>query len=256
MAYVISVANEKGGVAKTTTTSSLGASLAENRKKILLVDLDPQANLTLALGLDPGKIQTSITNILLDSHPIKSAILETSIGGLNILAANTRLGELEHRLPSIPNYESLLKTPIQEIRPEFDFILFDCPPFLGAVTVNAITASDLLLLPTQTEFFSINALRNMMLAIRQVRSKGNPELTYRLLITMFDRRNRIHRNLNEQLRATFGKGVLETVIETDTKLRESNIAGIPIIYHSPKSRAAMQYRLLAQEILSYVKVPV
>jgi chromosome partitioning protein len=256
MAYLISIANEKGGVAKTTTTSSLGASLAENRKKTLLVDLDAQANLSLALGVDPSRVQNSIVQILLDSLSMKSCVIETSIDSLYILPANSQLGELEHKLPSIPEYESLLKNALQDIRSDYDFILFDCPPFLGAVTVNAVTASDLLLLPTQTEYFSINALRNMMLTIRQVRSRGNPELTYRLLITMFDRRNRIHRDLNEQLRTTFGKGVLDTVIETDTKLRESNIAGVPIIYHAPKSRAALQYRSLAQEILSYVKEPV
>jgi chromosome partitioning protein len=111
----------------------------------------------------------------------------------------------------------------------------------------------MLLMPTQAEYFSINALRNMMSVVRRVRAQGNPQLTYRLLLTMYDRRNRIHRTLSEQLRTTFGNGVLETVIETDTRLRESSIAGLPIIYHSPKTRAAFQYRALAQEILAYVK---
>jgi chromosome partitioning protein len=142
---------------------------------------------------------------------------------------------------------------LQDANLQFDYIILDCPPFLGAVTLNALMASDLLLMPTQAEFFSINALRNMMGLVRRIRSQGNARLTYRLLITMFDRRNRIHRTLSEQLRATFGVGVLDTVIETDTKLRESPIAGLPIIFHAPKSRASMQYRALAQEILTYVK---
>jgi chromosome partitioning protein len=119
--------------------------------------------------------------------------------------------------------------------------------------MNALMAADLLIMPTQAEFFSVNALRNMMGVVRRVRAQGNSHLIYRLLMTMYDRRNRIHRTLSEQLRNTFENGVLDTVIETDTKLRESSIAGLPIIYHAPKSRSALQYRALAQEILTYVK---
>ena len=129
----------------------------------------------------------------------------------------------------------------------------DCPPFLGAVTLNAMVSVNMLLIPTQAEFFSIYALRNLMALIRRVRSQYNPGLKYRLLLTMVDRRNKIHRVLSEQLRTTFSQGVMETVIQTDTKLRESPIAGVPIIYHSPKSRGSLQYRALAQEILEYVK---
>ncbi len=129
----------------------------------------------------------------------------------------------------------------------------DCPPFLGAVTLNALTAADLLLVPTQAEFFSIYALRNLMNLVRRIRTQYNPRLTYRLLLTMFDRRNRIHRTMAEQLRASFTSGVMQTTIDTDTKLRESPIAGVPIIQHAPKSRSAQQYRALAQEIIEYVK---
>jgi chromosome partitioning protein len=159
----------------------------------------------------------------------------------------------ERFLPIRGSYEQILRTALRSASWSYDFILLDCPPFLGATTINALTASDMLVMPTQAEFFSINALRNMMSMVRRVRAQGNPQLTYRLLLTMFDRRNRIHRTLSEQLRTTFGNGVLDTIIETDTRIRESAIAGMPIIFHSPKTRSANQYRALAQEMLAHVK---
>lgn len=253
MTYVISIANEKGGVAKTTTTTSLGAALVETGLQVLLVDLDAQANLSLALGTEGEQTQPTMVNVLLESLPIRSAIRETGIPGLQIIPSTGEMGLAERFLPVRQGYETFIAKSLQEENWNFDYILLDCPPFLGAVTTNALMASDLLIMPTQAEFFSINALRNMMGLVRRIRTQGNPRLTYRLLLTMFDRRNRIHRTMTEQLRTTFGNGVLETVIETDTKLRESPIAGLPIIYHAPKSRSALQYRALAQEILKYVK---
>lgn len=253
MTYIISIANEKGGVAKTTTTVSLGASIVEAGLEVLLIDLDGQANLSLGLGNDAAKTQTNVVNVLLENKPLRGSIHETGIPRLSLLPASAELGLAERFLPARPGYEMTLAKAIKEANLPYDYIILDCPPFLGAVTMNALMASHLLVMPTQAEFFSINALRNMMSVVRRVRGQGNPHLTYRLLLTMFDRRNRIHRTMGEQLRATFGTGVLETIIETDTKLRESPIAGLPIIFHAPKSRAALQYRALAQEILTYVK---
>jgi chromosome partitioning protein len=253
MTYIISVANEKGGVAKTTTAISLGAALVETGLEVILVDLDGQANLSLAFGLENGKTQNTIVNVLLESVPTRSVIRETGIPRLDLIPSATEMSLAERFLPIRQGYETMLVKALREENWAYDYVILDCPPFLGAVTYNALMASDLLIMPTQAEYFSINALRNMMGLVRRVRSQGNPRLTYRLLLTMFDRRNRIHRTLSEQLRSTFGNGVLDTVIETDTKLRESPIAGLPIIYHAPKSRSALQYRALAQEILTYVK---
>jgi chromosome partitioning protein len=253
MTYILSVANEKGGVAKTTTSISLGAALVENGSEILLLDLDPQANLTLALGIETAAVKHTVTKVLLESLPPVEAVIKTSIPKLDVIASSTEMSLAERYLPTRAGYEQILAKALRDSAWSYDFIIIDCPPFLGATTINALTASDLLIMPTQAEFFSINALRNMMSAVRRVRAQGNPQLTYRLLLTMFDRRNRIHRTLSEQLRTTFGNGVLETVIETDTRLRESSIAGMPIIFHSPKTRSALQYRALAQEILAYVK---
>jgi chromosome partitioning protein len=135
----------------------------------------------------------------------------------------------------------------------YDYVLLDCPPALGAITLNALTAANLLIIPTQAEYFSAYALRNMMGTIRRVRQEVNPRLAYRILVTLLDRRNRTHRNIFEQLQTTFGQGVFTTVIEIDTKLRESPIAGVPITHYKPSSRGSQQYRVLAQELIEYAK---
>ena len=253
MSFIITVANEKGGVAKTTTVTSLGASLNELGLKVLVVDLDTQANLSLGLGVEPEKVTQSLVKVFLDSAPIKSTVVKTHIPGLDIIPSNIEMGIIERFLPARSGYETTLRRAIENNLPGYDFIIIDCPPFLGAVTLNALVASNLLLIPTQAEYFSIYALRNLMNLVRRIRGQYNSGLTYRLLLTMYDKRNRIHRNLNEQLYTTFGKGLFTTIIETDTKLREAPISGLPIIYHSPKSRASLQYRALAQEIYEYVK---
>jgi chromosome partitioning protein len=253
MEFRIAFANEKGGVAKTTTTLSIGAVFAEAGLKTLLIDLDPQANLSLATGLEPNKIQNSSSKILMDAFPSASLIRSTNISNLDIIPSNSETGLAERFLPGKPGYETILTKNLNQLSSNYDFVLFDCPPFLGAVTLNALVASNLLMIPTQAEFFSIYALRNLMSLVRRIRNQYNPQLTYRLLLTMVDRRNRTHRTMSEQLRTSFNSGVMQTVIETDTKLRESPIAGQPIIQYAPKSRSSFQYRALAQEILEYVK---
>jgi chromosome partitioning protein len=254
MSYTIAISNEKGGVAKTTTALSLGASLAETDHKVLLIDLDPQANLTLALGFEPGKMVSTSSDILLDARPLLDARLETSIAGLDIIPGNANLEQCEQTLPIYLNYTSRLRNAIESINPlPYQFILIDCPPSLGAVTLNALTASDLLIIPTQSEYFSAYALRDMMAIIRQVRAEDNPKLAYRILVTLLDQRNRTHRDIRDQLERTFGVGLFKTVIEIDTKLRESPILGLPITKYKPNSRGALQYRSLAEELTQYVQ---
>ena len=254
MTYTIAVSNEKGGVAKTTTTMSLGAALAETGNNVLLIDLDPQANLTLAVGLEISKVLTSSSNILIESAPLLDAMHHTDVENVDIIPAHPNIESAEQYLPIRTNYTRILKRAINNTIPfPYDYIVIDCPPFLGAITLNALTAANLLIIPTQAEFFSSYALRNMMGIIRRVRQDSNPQLAYRVLITMLDRRNRTHRNIEEQLRNTFEAGLFETVIEIDTKLRESPIAGKPIMQYKPKSRGSLQYRVLAQELMDYAK---
>ena len=254
MTYVIAVSNEKGGVAKTTTTLSLGAALVDAGQNVLVVDLDPQANLTLALGVEPGSAAVTSSHVLIESAPLMSARLKTEIENLDLIPSHSSIESAEQFLPVRTHYTSGLKRAIDNAAPlPYDYIIFDCPPFLGAITTNALSASNLLLIPTQAEYFSAYALRNMMGIIRRVRLESNAELGYRILITMLDRRNRTHRNIQEQLQNTFGDGLFKTVIEIDTKLRESPIAGLPITHYRPGARGSQQYRELAQELIEHVK---
>lgn len=254
MLRTIAISNEKGGVAKTTTTLSLGAALVELGNRVLLIDLDAQANLTLALGLEPGETDKTSSNIMLNNVPILEVCKKTDIEKLDVIPSSSRIEISEQFLPVRTNYTTILQRAIRSVTNlHYDYIILDCPPALGAITKNALAAAELLLIPTQAEYFSAYALRNMMTLIRNIREADNPSLAYRILVTMMDRRNRTHRNIHEQLRATFGEGVFNTVIEMDTKLRESPIAGLPITHYKPGARGSTQYRVLAQELMEYAK---
>jgi chromosome partitioning protein len=247
------MSNEKGGVAKTTSTLSLGASLAELNHKVLLIDLDPQSNLSLALGLESGEAEITSANVLIENAALRTAIRSTEVQNLDLVPSHARIETAEQFLPMRSHYLATLRNALEAAAVKYDYILLDCPPALGAITLNALSAADLLIIPTQAEYFSAYALRNMMGSIRRVRQESNPKLAYRILVTLLDRRNRTHRNIFEQLQTTFGQGVFTTVIEVDTKLRESPIAGVPITQYRPTSRGSQQYRVLAQELIEYAK---
>lgn len=277
--YIIAIANQKGGVAKTTTVVSLGGALVRHNQEVLLVDLDAQANLTLALGKAPERVRGAITDVLFDSATLLSVSRETDIPGLDLVPSNAGMELAERFLPVRKNYETILHraligTPEMQSPTHtprlysgdtspfhtrstasltYDFIIMDCPPFMGAVTLNAMNAADMLIIPTQPEFFSAHALRTMMATIRQVRNQYNKNLVYRILITMFDRRNRIHRDVKEQIESTFADGLFQTTVSIDTKLRESAVEGLPITHYKRRSRSAVQYDALAQELIEYVR---
>ncbi|HKE33086.1 MAG TPA: ParA family protein [Candidatus Angelobacter sp.] len=253
MTYIIAMSNEKGGVAKTTSTLSLGAALAELNYRVLLIDLDPQANLSLALGLETGESNLTSASVLIENADLQSAIRKTEIHKLDLVPSSFRIENAEQFLPMRTRYLTTLRAALEVAPLPYDYLLLDCPPALGAITLNALTAADLLIIPTQAEYFSAYALRNMMGTIRRIRQEVNPSLAYRILVTLLDRRNRTHRNIFEQLQTTFGQGVFTTVIEIDTKLRESPIAGVPITHYRPNSRGSQQYRVLAQELIEYAK---
>lgn len=250
MSYRIAIANEKGGVAKTTTALSLGAALAEQDRSVLLVDLDPQANLTMSMGLKPSRLQHTVADLLMGDGTLDQVVVQTQIEGISLLPASQELLMTEQFLRVRQNYEALLKDHLTEDG-NYAFVLMDCPPTLGVTTRNALVAADLLIIPTQAEFYSASALHNVLDLIRQLRTQSNPDLRYRLLLTMLDRRNRIHKTLFEQIRKTFGSAVFQTVIEVDTRLRESPIFGQPITAYAPKSRGAEQYRALGEELMEY-----
>ncbi|HXQ33048.1 MAG TPA: ParA family protein, partial [Anaerolineales bacterium] len=252
-ANIIAISNEKGGVAKTTSTLSLGAALAELNYRVLLVDLDPQANLSLALGVETAESEITSANVLIDSAAIKSAIRKTEMTNLELVPSNLRIMNAEQFLPMRSHYLITLHDALEADSLMYDFILLDCPPALGAITLNALSAANLLIIPTKAEYFSAYALRNMMSSIRRVRQESNTNIAYRILVTMFEGSSRTDRNILKELKNTFGNGLFTSVIDIDTKLRESPIAGTPITQYRPASRGSQQYRALAHELIEYYK---
>ncbi|MCJ7702950.1 MAG: ParA family protein [Anaerolineales bacterium] len=252
MTRIIAISNEKGGVAKTTTAVSLGGALVEMGEEVLLIDLDPQANLSLALGITPQTVRRSTADILFNSATPLSISRETAIPGLDLIPSSSEMGMAERFLPIRNRYKFILRDALESIV-HYDTVILDCPPSLGVVTQNALIAANLLIIPTQAEYFSTYALKNVMNALRSVREKDNQDLEFRILITMLDIRIGAHKTLSKQLRLTFGKIIFDTVIQTDTKLRECTIVGLPITHYVPRSRGAQQYRILAQELTEYVK---
>jgi len=252
MRTVIAVSNQKGGVAKTTTCVSLGAALVERGYDVLAMDLDPQANLSLSLGLKAAHLRRGVADVLLGNLSPVSVSRETLIPGLDILPANPEMHLVEKFLTVRQDYEYTLRKALNGAHP-YEVVLMDCPPSLSAIPYTAFTAADMLLIPTQCEYFSTHGLGEVLDLVSRVRARTNPHLSYRIMVTMFDRRNRVHRSILEQMRSAFGSALLETTIEVDTKLRESQVFGQPITTYAPNSRAAQQYRALAEELSVYVQ---
>ncbi len=252
MTTTIAISNQKGGVAKTTTCLSLGACLAEMRQSVLLIDLDPQAHLTVSLGLRPENLRHAVGEALLGNASLVSVSRESSVFGLDIVPANRMLIVLDKILYGRPGYQFRLKKGLDAMGEGFyDFVLIDCPPSLGTLTLNGLTAADLLIIPIQCDYYAAYSLRYFMKMIQQVREKTNPWLTYRVLVTMYDRRNKIYQVILEQMRRGLGSVLFQTIVEVDTKLRESPVFGQPITLYAPKTRGAQQYRALAQELMNH-----
>lgn len=252
MTKTIAVSNQKGGVAKTTTCLSLGACLAELRQNVLLIDLDPQANLTVSLGLQPDKLHRTVDDALLGNTSLVSVSRESSIFGLDIVPANRMLIVLDKVLYRRSGYQFHLKKGLEAMGEGFyDFVLIDCPPSFGTLTLNALTAADFLIIPVQCDFYAAYSLRHYLKLIHQVRDKTNPWLTYRVLATMYDRRNKICQVVREQMQRGLNSALFRTIIEVDTKLRESPAFGQPITTYAPQTRGTQQYRALAKELMNY-----
>ncbi len=257
MPYVIAFCHQKGGVAKTTSVLTLGACLVEQHCETLLIDLDPQANLTAGLNVNPAEVRRSAADVLLGNETLLRVSRETGIPGLDLVPANADMVTVAKYLYLREPYEFVLREALTRAdAAHYEVVLIDCPPSLGPVTLNALTAADLVILPTQCEYFSMQALDSPFRLISLVRAKTNPRLAYRLLVTMFDQRGNLHTRMLAQLREHFGASLLETVIGFDSKLRESQMLGRPMTEHAPQSRATQQYRQLAQELLQYVRRPV
>lgn len=250
MAYVISISNGKGGVAKTTTSIALGTSLAEMGYRVLLIDLDHNANLTLGFGEVPNQPVTFSRDLFTDSRAQPIKCIKSGYKNLELIPSNGNMVSLEQRTLSIHNSTMVLRLAIKSSLPaSYDFVIIDCPASLGYLTISALTASDLLIIPTQAEFFSAYALQTMFNLIRDVRHQKNPDLKYRVLVTLLDLRLGDHINILNQLRKYLGDSLYKTMISVDTNFRKSHTNGIPINYLMPTSRGTLQYRELAQEIV-------
>ena len=253
MPYVIAICHQKGGVAKTTTTLSLGACLVEKRSETLIIDLDPQANLTASIGINSAEVPYSIAEVLIGEVDLAAVRLETSLPGLDIIPSNAEMFTIGRDLFQLPDYEYRLRQVLSGLAAaDYEFVLLDYPPSLGPLTFNALTAANLLIVPTQCEYFSIQALMDILELVKVVRDRTNPALVYRLLVTMFDGRGTFHTRMLAQMRDYFHEGLLQTIIGFDTKFREAQVAGQPITIYAPQSRGAGQYRQLAEELYSYV----
>jgi len=245
MALAIAITNEKGGVAKTTTAISLGGVLADMGHKVLLVDMDPQASLTVYFGITPHIESNSVANVIMEeAAPVPK---KTSITNLHILPSHPELALAERLVKDRKDYRRLLKNGIKQLN-HFDTIIIDCPPSLGVLTQNALVAAELMIIPVVPEYLAVYALRDTTQLIKSIRETDNPHLSYRILFTIVDQRIKSHMTICNRFREKFGEAIYTTEIQIDTRLRDASIAGLPITHYLPDTRSAHQYRSLVQEL--------
>ena len=254
MARIISVANQKGGVGKTTTTVNLGASLAFVGKNILLVDSDAQGNATSGMGIRKPDVTHDIYDVLVNEVPIQDAIYPTSRENLDIVPATLQLAGAEIELTSMMARESRLKMALNEVKDQYDFILIDCPPSLGHLTINAFTASDSILIPVQCEYYALEGLSQLLNTVRLVQKHFNPELEIEgVLLTMYDARTNLGAEVVEEVRRYFQEKVYDTIIPRNIRLSEAPSHGMSIIDYDIRSKGAEVYQALAKEVLTREK---
>ncbi|MEO1769157.1 MULTISPECIES: ParA family protein [Enterococcus] len=250
MARIISVANQKGGVGKTTTTVNLGACLAFIGKKVLLIDSDAQGNATSGLGIRKPDVKEDIYDVLVNEVPIKETIIQTERENLSIVPATLQLAGAEIELTSMMARESRLKGALKDVSDDYDFILIDCPPSLGHLTINAFTASDAILIPVQCEYYALEGLSQLLNTVRLVQKHFNPELEIEgVLLTMYDARTNLGAEVVEEVRRYFQEKVYDTIIPRNVRLSEAPSHGKPIIDYDPRSKGAEVYQTLAKEVL-------
>lgn len=251
MGKIIAIANQKGGVGKTTTTINLAASLANEGKKVLIIDADPQANATSGYGIDPRTMTSSIYECLVDGYPIDGSQVKTCMEGLELVGSRIDLAGAELELINKPSRENVLAGLLRPVADKYDYLLIDCSPSLGLITVNALTAADSVIIPVQAEYFALEGISKLMNTIRIIKSRLNPHLEIEgFLLTMYDARLRLANQIYEELKSYFGDMVFDTVIPRNIRLSEAPSHGLPAILYDPESRGATSHTLLAKEIIA------
>ena len=250
MGKIISFSNQKGGVGKTTTCVNMAAYLAREGRKILLIDLDPQGNATTGLGFSKGALKKSVYNVLIEEEAVKDNVLDTELENLKILPANIDLAGAEVELVYKKNREKVLKEALEKVKSQYDYLLIDCPPSLGLITINALAAADSVVIPIQSEYYALEGLSQLMNSISLVRQHLNKSLKVEgVVLTMYDGRSIISRQIAAEIKKFFTKKLYEIVIPRNVRLSEAPSHGKPILLHDPKCAGARAYRALTEEFL-------
>ncbi|CAB1130273.1 chromosome partitioning protein; transcriptional regulator [Candidatus Hydrogenisulfobacillus filiaventi] len=254
MGRTIAVANQKGGVGKSTTVINLAAYLAESGQRVLAVDADPQGNTTTGLGIDKQTLEVSAYEVLVEGRPLMEALVPTDFPSLHVVPATMDLAGAEVEMVGWPRRERRLAEVLAPVRDRYDVVLIDCPPSLGLLTVNALAAADGVMIPIQCEFFALEGLSQLLATIELVRDRLNPGLTLEgVVLTMFDGRTNLAQQVEQEVRNHFGDKVYRTVIPRTVRLSEAPSHGLPIVRYDPRSRGAEQYQRLAEEVLAHVQ---
>ena len=251
MGKIIALANQKGGVGKTTTTINLAASLATLEKTVLVIDADPQANASSGLGVNTKDVDSSLYDCIIDHVDIRDAMYVTDIEGLDIIPSHVDLVGAEIEMLNIEHREQVLKKMLEPIKKDYDYILIDCSPSLGLITVNALTAADSVIIPVQCEYFALEGISKLLNTIRIIKSKLNPRLEIEgFLLTMYDSRLRLARQIYDEVKRHFQELVFKTVIQRNVKLSESPSHGLPVILYDADCTGSKNYLALAKEIIN------